>query len=76
MTGSRSGDPQLLPIPLRRGRLRPQGSLGQTRERSCVPPAGSQLRRPSPSRQGRPGARGVIVLTVNPFGETLEAPRT
>ncbi|PQM24475.1 hypothetical protein Sfr7A_06930 [Streptomyces xinghaiensis] len=25
---------------------------------------------------GRPAIRGVIVLTVKPFGETLESPRT
>ncbi|PSJ24061.1 hypothetical protein B7P34_35440 [Streptosporangium nondiastaticum] len=29
-----------------------------------------------PRPLGRPRIRGVIVLTVKPFGETLEAPRT
>lgn len=31
---------------------------------------------PSPASPGPPTARGVIVLTVKLFGETLEAPRT
>jgi hypothetical protein len=30
----------------------------------------------TPSSQGRPVQRGVIVLTGNAFGETLEAPRS
>lgn len=29
-----------------------------------------------PLSQGRPGLRGVIVLTVKPFGEKLEVPRS
>ncbi|MBD0711296.1 hypothetical protein BU197_23870 [Streptomyces sp. CBMA291] len=44
-------------------------------------PRGSESERPrrfsrGPALLGRPFERGVIVLTVKLFGETLEAPRT
>ncbi|PZT68463.1 hypothetical protein DN402_10665 [Streptomyces sp. SW4] len=39
-------------------------------------PQESQRRRVRPRAPGRPSIRGVIVLTVKLFGETLKAPRT
>ncbi|MTE21189.1 hypothetical protein F0L17_19115 [Streptomyces sp. TRM43335] len=55
-----------MPFTARRARLPPT--------KSGSPPRA--LRRLERRRVKAAGARGVIVLTVKTFGETLEAPRT
>ncbi|AQS67333.1 hypothetical protein B1H29_10680 [Streptomyces pactum] len=52
---------------------------GSARRMIATPPGARRSRRVAVSRPratGRPPIRGVIVLTVKLFGETLKAPRT